>query len=475
MSETDTVAGWALPWGGADAATTPEGLALTVAWCLEEPRRVGEVARPSGPSAIGRSEEPGVELLRFCRERPSGDTSPEPIRDGRISRRQLVLEPVSADRLRVENVGKCPLLVNGVETTGGEVKPGDTLTLKNVAVFLVSRRARVAPLRSFPARLAMPFGHADAHGLVGESAAIWRLRDELSHVAGGTSHVLVHGPSGSGKELAARALHALSSRASRTMLTRNAATFPEGLIDAELFGNVKNYPNPGMPERRGLIGDADQSTLFLDEIGELPHALQAHLLRVLDSGGEYQRLGDSRVCRSDVRVVAATNRPLEELKPDFVARFTARIEVPGLAERREDIPLLIRHLLKQALAEQPEAGRFFDRPSSPDAEPRVDPSLIDGLVRHDYELELRELTRLIELSMSGSPGSFVACTEAVRAELRPGGARPETPLELDRGRIEEALASARGSVTRAARALGLKNRFALYRLMKRYGIESAED
>src|SRR5256885_12859655 len=105
------------------------------------------------------------------------------------------------------------------------------------------------------------------------------------------------------------------------MVSRNAATFPAGLIDVELFGNVANYPNHGMPERPGVVGEADGSTLFLDEIGELPTELQSHLLRFLDERGEYTRLGDARRRTSDVRVVAATNRALEDLKHDLAARL----------------------------------------------------------------------------------------------------------------------------------------------------------
>ena len=114
------------------------------------------------------------------------------------------------------------------------------------------------------------------------------------------------GETGTGKELAARAVHRFSTRADRPLVARNAATMPAGLIDAELFGNARNYPNPGMAERPGLVGQADGGFLFLDEIGELPSELQAHLLRVLDAGGEYQRLGESRVRRSDFRLLAAT-------------------------------------------------------------------------------------------------------------------------------------------------------------------------
>src|SRR4029077_9274313 len=127
--------------------------------------------------------------------------------------------------------------------------------------------------------------------------------------------VVIAGQSGSGKELVAQAIHALSGRADRRLVSRSAATLPEALIDAELFGNAKNYPNPGMVERSGLIGEAHGSTLFLDELGELPHAAQAHLLRVLD-GGEYQRLGEAQARVSDFRLVVATNRILSSLKPD---------------------------------------------------------------------------------------------------------------------------------------------------------------
>src|SRR5262249_38405316 len=190
------------------------------------------------------------------------------------------------------------------------------------------------------------FGAADTHGIVGESPAAWALRDTVAFAARSVGHVLIHGESGVGKELVARAIHALSARRARPLGARNAATFPEALVDAELFGNAKNYPNPGMIEREGVVGEADGSTLFLDEIGELPAALQAHLLRVLDRGGEYQRLGEPRVRRADLRVVAATNRSIDELKHDLAARLTLRVEVPSLADRREDIPLLARHLLE---------------------------------------------------------------------------------------------------------------------------------
>src|SRR5581483_3361135 len=136
----------------------------------------------------------------------------------------------------------------------------------------------------------------------------------------------------------ARAVHDSSTRADKPLVARNAATFPEGLVDAELFGHARNYPNAGMPERPGILGQAAGGTVFLDEISELPVALQTHLLRVLDRG-EYQRLGDSASRVADVRFIAATNRP-EGLRPDLAARFKLRIPLPTLAQRAEDIPLI---------------------------------------------------------------------------------------------------------------------------------------
>jgi DNA-binding NtrC family response regulator len=270
-------------------------------------------------------------------------------------------------------------------------------------------------------------------------------------------------------------------------VARNAATLPPGLVDAELFGNLKNYPNPGMPERPGIVAQADGGTLFLDEIGELPWEAQAHLLRVLDAGGEYHRLGDAAPRRSDVRLVAATNRAPEELKHDLLARLTLRLTLPGLDARREDIPLLARHLLEKAAAESPEiAGRFFE----PSGEPRVEPALVELLLRHAYAANVRELESLLWAALQGSPGDRVILTDELREEAAThAGAEPAGPgsgigasapatrpacREPTPDEIRESLRRNDGSVTKSARALGLPNRFVLYRLMKKLGIDLSE-
>src|SRR6185436_8690780 len=141
-------------------------------------------------------------------------------------------------------------------------------------LFCVRRRAWVHSLGSRAP--SMPFGTADPHGMVGESPVAWEFRRQIAFVAPRPDHVLIVGESGTGKELAARAVHALSPRNASAFVARNAATFPEGLVDAELFGHAKNYPNAGMPERPGLIAGAASATLFLDEIAELSPTLQTH-------------------------------------------------------------------------------------------------------------------------------------------------------------------------------------------------------
>ncbi|MGK3992824.1 sigma 54-interacting transcriptional regulator [Sorangium sp. So ce1024] len=501
MTSTTTLTEPSLLWDRNDQEPPPELFHLVIAWSREEPSRVGEAALVEGRCVLGRGgqqSQDGAPRLTFHRQRPMGWAAMPPLEGPRISRLQLEIEPAQDGQLAVRSIGRCPLLVNGLPATQGLVRAGDTLTLQNALVLLVVRRRwSLEVLQSLREAPRFSFGDADVHGIVGESPAVWALRSSLAFAAQSGNHVLVRGESGAGKELAARAIHALSRRRAGAFVARNAATFPEGLVDAELFGTARGYPNAGSPERPGLIGEADGGTLFLDEIGELPPHLQAHLLRVLDREGEYQRLGEPRVRRSDLRVIAATNRPLESLKHDFLARFLISVSVPGLPDRREDIPLLLRHLLAAAARESPElTDRFFERRGDRLAEPRIAPALVEALLRHAYTHHLRELQRLMWIALKSSPDSFLALTPEVRAALRPevtdsrtdprasartepGKSNPpqvsDSSPPIGRAEIEAALVEAQGSVTSAARALGLKNRFALYRLMKRHGIAGPDE
>jgi DNA-binding NtrC family response regulator len=450
------------PWDKSGTTRRRAGMRLVIAWSFDEPGRIGESANVIGESVLGRggaqSDDQATRLV-FHRRRPTEAEPGGSLSAARISRLQLRLTP-SADGLSVRSVGRCTMLRNGQETAEAVFAPGDVLTLRNALVLYVAAAEPMPALRP-PTPAPFAFGATDHYGIVGESPAAWRLRDELAFAARSPHHVLVLGESGSGKELAARALHAMSPRKDRPLVARNAATIPAGLADAELFGTARNYPNAGSPERVGLLGEADGSTLFLDEIGELPPDVQAHLLRVLDEDGEYQRLGESTPRRTDARVVAATNRDPSALKHDFLARFAARIEVPGLEARREDIPLLFRHVLDSLYEKMPDVrARFVDG--------GVEPALAEALLRHEYTHHLRELSRLAWLAVSTSTTGYIGLTPAVEAEIRlPTAVRTAEP---GRDEIEAALASVSGSATKAAERLGLPNRFALYRLMKKHGI-----
>lgn len=483
-----------------DKLTSPSGdddgdayPALVVAWCQAHPARVGEVAfldrvPPSGV-VLGRGEG-GDELprLSFHRHRPTGSARAEPLAGQGLSRRQLLFRSRDG-ALTVENVGQCSLRINGVETLFGSVNPGDTLLIgREMLLLAVSRPRALPPVRPGLTLPSFPFGASDPHGLVGESQAVWELREQIAFAARADAHVLLLGPSGSGKELAAQAIHRLSARGARPIVSRSAATLPAGLIDAELFGNVKNYPHAGMAERPGIIGEADGSTLFLDEIGELYPELQAHLLRVLDAHGEYHRLGEARPRRSDLRLIAATNRSEGELKHDFAARFHLRVVVPGLEERREDIPLLARRLLSAMAARDPAIGaQFFEGWDGASGEPRLAPELVDHLLRRSYLHHVRELSSLLWSAVGASREQHLALPPGLRGSLPtipppagppsarapaltpgPPSVRPAAGPTIEE--IQACLDLCEGNVSRAWRELGLSSRDALNRLIRKHGL-----
>lgn len=452
---------------------------LVLAWSLDEPERIGEAIPVDTTICIGRGAPladdpaPRRDLVRM---RPGSTQTCAPITSSRISRLQLVVSPTGEGAAEVRSVGKAVMRVNDRVCETCVVRPGDIVEIHNAAVFWVGHRPTQLPtvdddLATFE------FGAPDPFGIVGESEASWRMRSELAFAASTDRHVLLLGESGAGKELAARTIHGRSSRRGNSLVSRNAATMPESLLDAELFGNVKNYPNPGMPERPGIVGEADGSTLFLDEIGDLPEPHQVHLLRVLDADGEYQRLGEAKPRRSSFRLVAATNRPIDSLKPDFLARFTHRITVCGLGERREDIPLLVATLLQRMAERTPSvASKFFERRAGKLAEPRLAPHLIVRLLKHAFTHHVRELDRLLWLSVGTAEADFIGLTPAVEVELKDSEESAAVgPADVDRATLVRALAENDRSPSKAAKALGLKNRYVLLRLLKKHGLSAGAD
>jgi two-component system nitrogen regulation response regulator GlnG/two-component system response regulator HydG len=460
-----------------------QSTALAIVWSGEEPDRAGEIAfvpggKPGPVQILGRGEPSDADThgrLSFARIRGSV-VEPQPaLRTASLSRSQLRAQVIDDGVLEVENTGRLRLIGPEGETRRLRVRAGDTVQLGGQLLFLVVQRPFPGPPAKVEANLTtpFPFGTSDSNGIVGESAAAWALRERIAFVGARRGHVIVHGPSGSGKELVARAVHAASQHPGRPLISRNAATIPDGIADAELFGNIRNYPNAGSPERSGLIGEADGTSLFLDEFGELPAAIQAHLLRVLDSG-EYQRLGDPRVRRSEFRLIAATNRPLSLLKEDVLARIPFRIEVPGFEARREDVPLLARHILKVMFEEDPGLARHHGEP------PALSLRFTRELVTTAYATHARELAAVLLRAVEhGHEGVLEPAPRSERSRPSPtgtaGGSGATIPPAgegvLTPDAIQRSLDKHNGNIEKAWRALGLSSRHSLARLVRKHGLE----
>jgi DNA-binding NtrC family response regulator len=450
--------------GRSSTASRP---ALVLVACLAAPERIGEVAwlPESGERVLGRQG-----TLTWIRQRPGQARATGPLDDLQLSRRQVRIG-AEGGGWSVQNVGRLPLRLNGRPAAEGPLRSGDLLEVGDRMLVWVTERPESLP-GSVEDR--HPFGEVDAIGVVGESPAAWELRERVRFVARRDTHVLVTGESGTGKELVARALHALSRRSRRGFVSRSAATIPESLADAELFGNLAGYPNPGMAARPGLVGEADGGTLFLDEFGELPVELQARLLRVLDSG-EYSRLGEARPRRADLRLVAATNRDPASLKHDVAARFPIRVAVPSLADRREDVPLIAVHLLRRIARDDPELARRFFPDGAPASLPRVTTHLVRRLMTHPYTTHVRELESLLWRSITGATGDVLDVPEdddlAVAAPVAHQiAAGPVDPALIDPATIQEALERHGGRQDAVWRELGLSSRHVLARLIKKYGL-----
>ena len=237
--------------------------------------------------------------------------------------------------------------------------------------------------------------------IVGKSDALRRVLHEVETVAPTDSTVLIHGETGTGKELIARAVHNLSSRASNAFVKLNCAAIPTGLLESELFGHEKGAFTGAIAQRVGRFELAHHGTVFLDEIGEIPMELQPKLLRVLQER-EFERLGSSRTLRTDARLIAATNRDLgamveeQKFRSDLYYRLNVfPVRVPPLRERPEDIPLLVRHFAQQ-----------FSRRNNRNID-TIPSETMTALVQYDWPGNIRELQNVIERAVILSKGSVL--------------------------------------------------------------------
>jgi len=287
----------------------------------------------------------------------------------------------------------------------------------------------------------------------------------ISRVAPSDANVLVTGENGTGKGLVAQALHSLSPRASKLMITVNMGGLSEGVFESELFGHVKGAFTDAKSDRAGRFELADESTLFLDEIANLPMSQQAKLLRVIETG-EFERVGSSRTLHANVRIISATNSNLHEevsagrFRQDLLFRLnTIEVAIPPLRERREDIAPLAAHFLRQHAERYRKKLTLFEQAAH------------EALMRHDFPGNVRELDHVIERAVLMSQGTQIKANDLGLTTGADGSPRlEEMSLEdVEAFLIKKALARHDGNARKAAESLGL-SRSAFYRRLQHYGL-----
>ena len=315
------------------------------------------------------------------------------------------------------------------------------------------------------------------HDIVSKNHRIRKIFEILPDIAESDSTVLIQGPSGSGKELFAKAIHHLSPRADAPYVRVNCGALPDSLLESELFGYAKGAFTGAERDKPGRFAAADSGTLLLDEIGDVSAAMQVKLLHAIQER-EYEPLGANTPQKADLRIIAASNRDLAEMidqgnfRSDLFYRINVvKIDLPSLAERREDIPLLIEHFIRRFNAKR-------DKDIS-----GVSDAVMEILMRHSFPGNVRQLENIIEHAFVLCKGGVIQPghlpTETV---ARPHGAmtarghdsigpHPERPLEsAEADAIIDALERSNGNKLEAARRLGI-SRTTLWRKLKKYGLE----
>ncbi len=307
--------------------------------------------------------------------------------------------------------------------------------------------------------------------MIGSGPAMQRVLQLIEKVAPTDATVLIRGRSGTGKELVARALHRNSPRRDQPLVTVNCAALQETLLESELFGHEKGAFTGATLAKPGLVEVAEGGTLFIDEVAEMAPSLQAKLLRVLEDG-HFRRVGSTKECHANVRVIAATNKPLEEeqkagrFREDLFYRLNViAIDLPTLRERADDIPALIEHFL---------ATRQLGRSHC-----RVDADAMRALMTYDWPGNVRELANVLERAQILAEDDVITLDdlpESVQA-LSPTSTTPgDNPLSLrdaELNNVRAALQQTKGNKVHAAKALGISRR-ALYRLIRKYRLDDPD-
>jgi DNA-binding NtrC family response regulator len=349
-------------------------------------------------------------------------------------------------------------------------KPVDIAQVKEVVARALARRAR-----SREPAVVSTFAVDDPSpdGLVGRSAAMLVVYKQIALASGAQGPVLITGETGTGKGLAARAIHRHGPRSARPFVAVNCGAFAEGLLESELFGHVRGAFTGAVGDKRGVFEQAHGGTLFLDEVGETSPAVQVRLLRALEAG-DVRPVGGSRALKVDVRAIAATNRDLDRavaegaFRQDLYYRLNVfQIALPPLRERRDDIPLIAAHMLRGMSDEA-------DRPA------RLTPEALAALTSYPWPGNVRELENVFGRLAATAPGGVIDVGD-LPAELRAQPPALEEPLfaglptleEMEKRYLRHVLASVGGNRSRAAAALGIDRR-TLYRMAQRFGIPMGE-
>ena len=310
-----------------------------------------------------------------------------------------------------------------------------------------------------------PTSEAGFEQIVGRSAVLRRVLREVEVVAPTDSGVLIHGETGTGKELIAQAIHYRSARRERPLIKLNCAAIPSGLLESELFGHEKGAFTGAIMRKPGRFELADKGTLFLDEVGDIPLELQAKLLRVLQER-EFERLGSTRTQQVDVRVIAATHRDLKQMVAEGTFRsdlyyrvHVFPLTVPPLRDRREDIPFIVRHFVDKY-------GQRMNRHIE-----TISPHTMEALKDYAWPGNVRELQNLIERAVILSPGTSLRAPldELTQEAVQSSPTHLSTLEEMEREHVLRALKESNwvtGGPKGAAAKLGMKRTTLAYRIRK---------